>query len=474
MKKIIHIAVLLLSLQLWAQNSGKIAVSSLDMARMQLNPNHFYYNPEKGFESCKKAAEQDANPKAMNMLAILYSDGVGAEENQELALYWFKKAAEAGYKKAWFNVGTMYRKGLGTTQDFEKGFECYSKGTELKDLNSMVGKGYMFFKGLGCEQSYINAFELFKESSQYGVLSSMYLLGICYRNGYGTTKDLVAAKHWLTKAANSGFKHAQSEMMEAEPEFTDYKETQKSYSKEKTVHQEIIKETFEPVKHQLKNAQGLEGIYTGYLVTYDWSGQHIITREELTVDLKTQDDGGFTGTWTENDKIAVELKGNVSDTQVLFDNTAYSKIDHYSAKKPTEFLFKDARLQNIVYKDSSYLAGNIQLWSVRQNEPEKPMYVSLVKKNKNTVDTKLGVKNNDLVVYPNPFNNSFSFNLSLSEQSTVAITFHTITGTLLYTEKLILPAGNHSHTITVNVPSGAYYLKVNYSNQHKSTIVIKS
>lgn len=474
MKNSIKIVVLLLSLQLWAQNSGKIAVSSLDMARMQLNPNHIYYNPEKGFESCKKAAEEDAVPKAMNMLAILYSDGVGTTADQVQALYWFKKAAEAGYTKAWFNVGTMHREGLGTTQDFEKAFEYYSKGVELKASSSMFGKGYMLFKGLGCEQNYHQAFELFKESSQYGVLSSMYLLGICYRNGYGTSKDLVAAKQWLTKAANSGFKPAQNEMMEVEPEFADYKETLKSYSKEKIIHQEAIKSTFEPVKHQLKSTEGLEGTYTGYLVTYDWSGQHIIAKEELTVDLKTQGNGTFTGTWIENKNTILDLQGMVTDTEVLFDNTAYSKVDHYSAKKLTEFLFKNARLQNIIFKDSSYLAGNIQLWSVRQNEPEKPMYISLVKKNKNTIDTKTELANDNLVVYPNPFTNSFSFNLSLSEQSTVAIAFHTITGVVLYTEKLVLPAGNHSHTITINVPSGAYFLKVNYGKEHESTIVIKS
>lgn len=84
------------------------------------------------------------------------------------------------------------------------------------------------------------------------------------------------------------------------------------------------------------------------------------------------------------------------------------------------------------------------------------------------------LKNDNLVVYPNPFTHSFSFNLSLNEQSSVTIALHSLTGTVLYTEKLALPAGNHSHTITVNVPSGAYLLKVNYGNKHKSTIVIKS
>ena len=472
MKKIIQIAVLLLSLQLWAQTNSKLSISSLDMAKMQLNQNHVYYNPEKGFESCRKAAEEEAIPKAMNMLAILYSDGVGTVQNHEQALYWFHKAAEAGYAKAWYNLGTMHREGLGTAQDFKKAYEYYCKGTEKNATSSMFGKGYMLYKGLGCQQNYGEAFKLFKESSQYRSVASMYMLGICYRNGYGTTKDLAAAKQWLAKSADYGHAPAQKEMMEAEPEFADYKETQKSYSKAKEIHQKAINETFKPVQHQLKKAQELEGTYTGYLVTYDWSGQHIIAKDELTLDLKAQGDGRFTGTWTENKKTTVDLQGTVTDAEVLFDNTAYSKIDHYSAKKPTEFLFKDARLQNIVYKDSSYLAGNIQLWSVRQNEPEKPMYISVVKNSrtaanakrmevaKTAIDAKTALAGDKLVVYPNPFTNSFSFNLALTEQSTVDIAMYSMTGTVLYTESLNLPAGNHSHSITVNVPSVTYLLKI--------------
>ncbi|OOV19568.1 T9SS type A sorting domain-containing protein [Flavobacterium sp. LM4] len=471
MKKIIQIIVLLLSLQLWAQTKNKVVITSLDMAKMQLNENHSFYNPEKGFLSCKKAAEEEAIPKAMNMLAILYSDGVGTEQNQELALSWFLKAAEAGYAKAWFNVGTMHREGLGTPQDFKKAFEYYSKGAALKATSSVFGKGYMLYKGLGCQQDYKQAFELFKESSQYGSLGSMYLLGICYRNGYGTPKDLVAAKQWLTKAANYGYEPAQNEMMEAEPEFADYKQTLTSYSKKKETHPEA-KNHFEAVKHQINNPETLDGNYTGYIVTYDWSGQHIIAKEPLTVDLKSQSDGTFSGTWTENDKTSVDLHGKITDTEVLFDDTAYSKIDHYSAKKPTEFVFKNARLQTLNYQGTHYLAGNLQLWSVRQNEPEKPMYISLVKNKQDTGAPSL--KNDPLVIYPNPFNDSFSFNLRLEEKTAVDIALYSMAGTVLYTEKLSLPAGNHTHTIAVNVADGSYILKVNYNNNSKSTIVIKS
>lgn len=474
MKRIIQIVVLLLSLHLWAQNNSKPPISSLSMAQMQLNENHPHYNPYKGFESCKKAAEVDVNPKAMNILAILYSDGVGTTANQEQALYWFEKAAEAGYSNAWYNVGTMYRLGRGTTQNFEKAYECFSIGTEKGSASSMYGKGYMLYKGFGCEQNYGQAFELFKVSSNRGAVGSMYMLGLCYRNGYGVEKDLVEAKKHLTEAVNYGYQFAKDEMMEAEPEFANYKKTLKSYSKGKEIHNAAIKDKFQPVQHRIKSAEELDGTYSGYLVTYDWSGQHIIDKDELTVDLKLQGDGTFTGIWTENDKTVVNLKGTITETEVLFDNTAYSKAEHYSAKKPTDFLFKEARLQNIIYKDSAYLAGNIQLWSINRNEPEKPMYISLVKKNKNVVDTKTTLVNDDWVVYPNPFTNSFSFNLSLNEQSTVTIALHSLTGTVLYTEKLALPAGNHSHTITVNVPSGAYLLKVDYGNKHKSTIVIKS
>lgn len=441
---------------------------------MQLNQNHPKYDPDKGFESCKKAAEQDGIPKAMNILAILYSDGVGTIANQEQALFWFQKAAEAGYSNAWYNVGSMYRLGKGTLQNFEKAFECFSKGADKKSVSSIYAKGYMLYKGLGCKQNYDQAFELFKVAASRGSLGSKYMLGVCYRNGYGTAKDLVAAKENLTEAANSGYQFAKEEMMEAEPEFADYQQIQKVYSKSREIHQDAIKETFQSGSHRLKRTGKLDGTYIGYLVTYDWSGQHIIAKEELTVELISQANGGFRGIWTEKGKESVDLQGTVTDNEVLFDNTSYSKIDHYSAKKPTEFLFKDARLESVVYNDVAYLVGSLQLWSVKNNEPEKPMSLSLLKNNNSSGDNVIDPTANDLVVYPNPFENSFSFNFSLNEQSAVLVSLHTITGTVLYTEKLALPAGNHSHTVTVNLPRGTYFLKVNYGNKTKSSIVIKS
>lgn len=371
MKKNIYVLLLLLvGLPIWSQTENMPVIASLSMAKMQLNPNHLFYNPKQGFITCQKAATTEANPKAMNMLAVLYSEGVGTEPNQELALEWFEKAAKAGYLKAWYNVGIMHQKGLGTPQDFKKAYAVFDKASQIQQINCMFGKAYLLYKGLGCQQNYNQAFELLKVSSKYGNLGAMYLLGICYRNGYGTPKDLVLAKQWLTQSANYGHNPAVNEMMEATPEFADYKPTLNSYSKKKTTNTET-KTHFEPVQHRINNTTSLDGSYTGYLVTYDWSGQHIIAKEPLTVDLKSQNDGTFTGTWTESNKTAVSLQGKITDTEVVFDNTAYTKVDHYSAKKPTEFQFKDARLQTISYQDSSYIAGNIQLWSVRQNEPEK-------------------------------------------------------------------------------------------------------
>ena len=47
----------------------------------------------------KKAAE-NGNEMVLNYLALCYYYGKGTEKNLEEAFYWFKKAAERGYKDA--------------------------------------------------------------------------------------------------------------------------------------------------------------------------------------------------------------------------------------------------------------------------------------------------------------------------------------------------------------------------------------
>lgn len=59
---------------------------------------------EKAIE-CFLQAEENGNPKAMFSLGCCYELGLGVEEDREIALEWYRKAAELGDKDAIDKIG---------------------------------------------------------------------------------------------------------------------------------------------------------------------------------------------------------------------------------------------------------------------------------------------------------------------------------------------------------------------------------
>ncbi len=54
-----------------------------------------------------KAAEH-GDPKAQFNIAVMHEDGEGAERDPALALKWYTKSAESGYKRPCYELGRIY------------------------------------------------------------------------------------------------------------------------------------------------------------------------------------------------------------------------------------------------------------------------------------------------------------------------------------------------------------------------------
>ena len=71
---------------------------------------HYLSDEEKDEEKaieCFLQAEEQGNPKAMYSLGYCYERGLGVEEDGELALEWYRKAAESGDKDALDKIGSL-------------------------------------------------------------------------------------------------------------------------------------------------------------------------------------------------------------------------------------------------------------------------------------------------------------------------------------------------------------------------------
>lgn len=94
--------------------------------------------------------------------------GQGVPEDKEMAVSWYKRAANQGYAEAECTLGDCYFYGDGVPQDFKKAVIWYEK------------------------------------AANQGHVQAAHALGECYFYGYGVPEDKEKAAVWYKKSANQG------------------------------------------------------------------------------------------------------------------------------------------------------------------------------------------------------------------------------------------------------------------------------
>ena len=453
-----------------------VGQSENDTIRLRYNEalNYFQgfykpYFPARAFILMKGLAEEGF-PEAMNAVAIMYSQGIGVDTSYQDAYSWFEKAAASGYYKAFFNLGLLWKYGYGVEKNETKAFECCLTGAGYGDPDCKYAVGYMYYKGLACKQNYITALEYFFDAAADGNMAASYMIGICYRNGYGIQRNEKEARSWLEKSSSGGNFRAKRELVSVGPE---------DYSISGTLSSEIlaqnkIPETYTQVGHNIQD-RDKAGRFSGFLVTYDWSGEFIIGLFSLTLDLQVNGHN-IKGLWIESDTNIVEINGTITDTALVFFDAKSNRTDHYH-RNPIQFFFKSANL-NISEVDSvTWLCGNIRFFSEMTMEPERPMYISL---NRTNINPKPEIPDSqeklidNLRAFPNPFRDYLSISFNLKKESVVKIMVYTIDGRKVYqAEPGKLLTGINIQNMQLDVPEGVYIVKVNCGSESAAAIILK-
>ena len=262
------------------------------------------YQPKKALALYIQAGNL-GNAKAMNAVGICYKLGLGTSVSSQYAKTWFAKAANAGYTKAWYNLGFAYK----DASDFDNAYQSFCKAADLNDAQSVYAKAYMLYKGFGCTQNYADAAKLFAQGAYIGKPNSMYFYGLCLRNGYGVAANKDSARYWLMQASNMGWTAANDELSAKEPEHVAVAGTlaQKIRKAQEAMLPTNVANQYQKVQHQVA-VNEVAGTYQGYLLKYDWSGQHVIEANKLKVTLNYANDS-LKGVWQEDDSIN-SYKGN--------------------------------------------------------------------------------------------------------------------------------------------------------------------
>ena len=147
------------------------------------------------------------NARAQYNLGLAFLRGDGVQQNDKLAYYWTKRAAENGDKRATLNLANMYLEGRGTKQDESQAFKWFSKAAINGDSNAQLAMGRMYRDGAGVKQDYKMAFYYISAAAASGNnIDAKTELAEMYINGWGTRKDVFLASRILSELNTAGYK----------------------------------------------------------------------------------------------------------------------------------------------------------------------------------------------------------------------------------------------------------------------------
>ena len=124
------------------------------------------------------------------------------------AIKWIGMAAELGNAEALFNMGVFYMEGMGCDQDMELSAKYFHRAARRRHPEAQYAYADLLSNGWGVEQDQQRAIKWFADAAENGNVEAMYRLGEIYEQGIGTEVQLDAAIKWYDAACNKGHRQA--------------------------------------------------------------------------------------------------------------------------------------------------------------------------------------------------------------------------------------------------------------------------
>lgn len=162
-------------------------------------------NQEEAIKYFYKAANAGYTT-AMRIIAQFLNSGIDGiiVKNQKEALEWYLKAAENGDPQANYYVGIMYYYGEGAEMNKSEAYKWYMKATYKGNVDAMEAIGMQYHSGQGVAQDYEKALYWYEKAVEKGSKKVYGNIGSLYYFGDGVSKVYSEALSWFVKAANAG------------------------------------------------------------------------------------------------------------------------------------------------------------------------------------------------------------------------------------------------------------------------------
>ncbi|KAL0211385.1 hypothetical protein P9112_009683 [Eukaryota sp. TZLM1-RC] len=115
------------------------------------------------------------------------------------AVFWYEKAAHAGYVQAMVDLADCFRDGEGVQQDLQQAVLWLQKSAQAGHSGAMVSLGYCYSFGKGVEQNLEQAFLYYQRAAHLGNRDAMYNLSLAYELGEGVVRDEQMAFQWYNR-----------------------------------------------------------------------------------------------------------------------------------------------------------------------------------------------------------------------------------------------------------------------------------
>ena len=316
----------------------------------------------------RESVALDSLEEDMYYLGCAYIYGLGVKRDSAKAVELLEKAAAKGYDEALYELGMMYRLGrCSVSRNLHKAYDYFYRGVGNENSNCMYELGCMFYKGIGCGQSYKKAISVFAPAADFPHKDAraLYMLGVCCRNGYGVPRDSALAEKCLKVAAKLKYPQAKEELA---------REHEETYMHE--VYADSAKYAFIPDSvPEIKPAAGAAlapGRYSGFIVTYDWSGAYILDERPLAMTVDGAAGAAQGGALTVGTD-TTSYSGTATGGTLRFASGGLTLPDRLARGGKTAY-----RLDSMVLEEADgRIRGRLNLYSPKRQEPGRPMYFEL-------------------------------------------------------------------------------------------------
>ena len=142
----------------------------------------------------------NGNRNAQLMLSKMYDNGMGVPKDEQQAVFWIQKSAQAGNDTAQLALSTRYESGLGVLRDKELMLFWLNKSAQAGNAKAQVKLGEMYEHGDGVPQNDLQALFWLRKSAERGNSHAQWNLGYRYTNGQGVPQDIQLGYFWCLLA----------------------------------------------------------------------------------------------------------------------------------------------------------------------------------------------------------------------------------------------------------------------------------